>query len=306
MTRIFWCVALWGSILGMYLLSKYAGSQQLSTYIWLFVLSCIGIPSVFGLIVALIGKKLWPQSGWNDKPSLFFLSKSFGWCLVVALIGGVAFSKYYWNYYFFRPDVFSEVLQAKQVSSLARLQQQKNPGPYRHFEIDQRTLPLTMTMEERLSSNIPASRAEIQWLRDGKIKGQVTPMDANTLSEVDRFLDTIQISPLTSNSAHATPQFHGSVVSFTTDKGEDRIYLTLDGVESGNDHYGYYEMLFANVSPLAQPLKQQNFNYDIAGLEGVEWWSLAPLAAIGLFLVAFPLVLMATIKSAVFLQPIRI
>jgi len=66
---------------------------------------------------------------------------------------------------------------------------------------------------------------------------------------------------------------------------ERMIFLGLDGQQVSNDHYPCYEFLYTGTkgSGDIKFKRSQRFFYDVAGIEGVEWYVIWPyLSLIGI------------------------
>ena len=79
--------------------------------------------------------------------------------------------------------------------------------------------------------------------------------------------------------------------------GRRLLFLGLTGGEESNDHHPYYELLFrgqAGASDLSFA-RGQRFFYDVAGMEGFEWYLGWPLLTIPSIIAGF--VVFTTLKA---------
>lgn len=72
-------------------------------------------------------------------------------------------------------------------------------------------------------------------------------------------------------------------------KGNSLIYLNLQGGEVSNDHHPHYEFLFRRGSAGLTYVRGQMYYFDAAGIEGMEWYIVAPF----LTLITLPLAFVA-------------
>lgn len=292
MTRMGWCIGLWSSTLGMVFVSRYPYSWDIWILFSILLLAVVILPIVLSILIGSLLKRRRPDSWWGHRPSLKLISSTAQLCFIVAFVTSIVFSRYYWGYYFFRPDTFSELHDAKQVKSITRIMPllSKEPGtPFNNFKMDPRQINVPNAAEDPLSSATPRWRAERQLLQDNKIRGLVPLTSESVLKRLDLFIDQNRNSFLPHQLITDTP--YGGVVEFTDDMDHTHFYLSLAGGQVANDHFVYYEMLFDDMSVWDMPSKWLRFYYDVAGIEGSEWWVLTPLGFIALFFVFFPMVL---------------
>jgi len=88
-------------------------------------------------------------------------------------------------------------------------------------------------------------------------------------------------------------QLYGVVVEGDDAGGQRRVFVGVQGGQLSNDHYPYYEFLFAWPADGRTPslLFANRFFYDIAGIEGLEWPYLFVVFAVTGILVTVPLAL---------------
>ncbi len=81
-------------------------------------------------------------------------------------------------------------------------------------------------------------------------------------------------------------KLRGILVEATDRDGRRLLFAGVSGGEVSNDHYPYYEFLFAD-EPAGGParlLSFQRFYYDVAGMEGIEWPAFFVILAYLLFI----------------------
>jgi len=74
----------------------------------------------------------------------------------------------------------------------------------------------------------------------------------------------------------------GVAVDAIGKSGGRLVVLGLTGGEVSNDHRPYYEMVFGAPTPNSplEFIRGQRFFYDVAGMEGMEWYSIWLLLAV--------------------------
>jgi hypothetical protein len=73
-----------------------------------------------------------------------------------------------------------------------------------------------------------------------------------------------------SNAKHLA----GVMFEFEDEIGEMLTFVGVTTGEISNDHHAYYEVIFSMPSATDKPrlLSAVRFFYDVAGVEGAEWW----------------------------------
>lgn len=64
----------------------------------------------------------------------------------------------------------------------------------------------------------------------------------------------------------------GLVVTGRSVDGQSLAAIAISGRQVSNDHYPHYEVLLGLEKDGYHPLSQRRFFYDVAGMEGLEWW----------------------------------
>ena len=81
----------------------------------------------------------------------------------------------------------------------------------------------------------------------------------------------------------------GIVIDAVDKSGQRLVFLGLRGMQLSNDHYPYYEMVFSGRSgtPHLSYVRGQRFFFDVAGIEGLEWFAIWLLLAVPGVLIGF-------------------
>jgi hypothetical protein len=68
-------------------------------------------------------------------------------------------------------------------------------------------------------------------------------------------------------------QLRGTAFQLTGEGGTEYLLVAVHGLQVSNDHYPYYEFLFSERGPGdLELLSVHQFFFDIAGMEGFEWY----------------------------------
>jgi hypothetical protein len=84
-------------------------------------------------------------------------------------------------------------------------------------------------------------------------------------------------------------KLRGVVIDARDGEGGRLVFLGVMGWRVSNDHYPYYEMLFKAPKDSGELtfIWGQRFFYDVAGIEGMEWYRIWLPLALGGILVGF-------------------
>jgi hypothetical protein len=224
-----------------------------------------------------------------------------------ALLAAVIVSKQYWGYYLRRPPLDERVAKARQVRSLTLVRMEQDADGKSRFVAhpDLSPTPRDLSLEEA-----------IQW---GRISPYDTPHYRSLVTLADRQLlpgtppaiqsamlasiyDWLEATGLLVSGEPGYPnakRLGGVLLEFQDEMGE---VLTFVGVRTGevsNDHYAYCEFIFSVPRPGDRPrlLSAVRFFYDVAGIEGAEWWVM--------WLVFTALGSAITVPAAVILRALR-
>jgi hypothetical protein len=66
----------------------------------------------------------------------------------------------------------------------------------------------------------------------------------------------------------------GVAIWFEDLEGQSKLLIAARAGQVSNDHYPFYEILFRHGDGRLETLDHQMFYFDIAGVEGMSWWSI--------------------------------
>jgi hypothetical protein len=214
---------------------------------------------------------------------------------MLAFLAAVSFSKAYWGYFFFRPSLLAEFNSLAQVSALVPVETpDATTAPPTLVPCGDSTLAQNLAYAEDSPYDYPAGRLLLA-LRKRHLLPAVF---SSSLSNLPPLLPLAQASGLmaASDPGYESERFlRGMVVDALDPAGARIVLLGLHGGQLSNDHYPYYEMLFtapAGSSNL-KFVRGQRFFFDIAGIEGAEWY----VMGVGFSLLGIPMAFAALIAT---------
>ena len=246
-------------------------------------------PIFGGIIISILLK---------NKNTLENFGKYFFITLLLSTIIGTILNNNYWGYLFKRPTVFSELKNANEFLSLTEFEKEKD----KKTEIKTDT---TLYQNVEISSDYyydiyerPIKAMLSNWKSRGNLHDWERIYKSNKAKlssiEINSIFDTISKSNYLEKPekkySETGNNYTGIIIEFTNSKVDnvsfgglnetrkpnfknDKVYyfVTLKSGQFANDHYKVYEFLiFEN-----KIIKNQNYNYDVAGVEGMEYSNFA-------------------------------
>ena len=212
---------------------------------------------------------------------------------MLAFLAAIGVSKAYWGYFLFRPSLLAEFSNIVRVSALIPV---KTPAasnaPPALVHCDDSTLAQDLVYAEKSPYDFPAGRLLLSLS-----KRQLLPADfSSALFDLPLLLPLAQATGLMAVSDpgyHSETFLRGIVVDAVDPAGKRLVFLGFHGGQVSNDHYPYYEMLFAAPAGSADLkfVRGQRFFFDIAGIEGSEWY----VMGLGFSLLGMPIAFAALI-----------
>ena len=212
--------------------------------------------------------------------------------VVLSLIGSVWITNEYWGFLLGPPGLLDSAKTITDIDHLIPVQTSDCNTPKQcKFVIDPSQSisakydPDDDSLEERLLRYLQAT-GKLPSSFDYHLNGIVnlhSPM----------MQSPIIASPIEGYTNH---NLHGIIMIGRTDSGQQRAFINARGGQVQDDHYPYYEAIFAieQNGKSVQYLDGQRFFFDIAGFEGFEGLSTTLLIFL-LLVVIFGLVPMAII-----------
>jgi hypothetical protein len=204
-------------------------------------------------------------------------------CAVVTLVmiaasfcAAVGISKAYWGYYFARPAVVREVEEVTSVTAVIPVETESDGGgtrkvtPRQNFSVAEclahgRNDPYYCLVERLLLA-----------LDEKKLLPSGHTVDMADLPALFPLIQKTGILARSGKGYEDSDVLGGVVIDAVDKSGRRIVFLGLTGRQVSNDHYPYYEMVFSGSigSPDLSYVRGQHFFYDLAGIEGVEWYGI--------------------------------
>jgi hypothetical protein len=190
--------------------------------------------------------------------------------IVIALsIAAAAFvSHSLWGYAFMRPDIPSVARDATRVKSLIVVSnwRPENTG----------ILQKDGNWQERLSLSkdhpydIPEGRALVAWQESNLLSIELNALPIET---ADQALNAVNsLFPDGSDGYESNAANRSAVVAlFDGGVGKDLLFVAVRGGQYRNDHFAYREFVLKREESGYEILQQSSFQFDVAGIEGIEF-----------------------------------
>ena len=252
------------------------------------------------------------------------LGKFFLPLLIIVSLIGFGFNKSYWGHIIKRPSVFSELKNATEILSITEANKDSDSSD---FKISKDTIQY-YDFDYFLNlyyKNFERPFMQFSALGQGgnlyQYKNIAKNSNLKLLNEELKEIETLILNSGFLVKPDAGYEKYGNalniqIIEFTTSKkrgylisknNEDRtkplfdydkkyLFVTINSGEIENDHYPIYEFLIENNSIV----KKQKYFYDVAGIEGIEYSLLAPIAEIAILILS--LLLFGTYKLIIKLR----
>jgi hypothetical protein len=220
--------------------------------------------------------------------------------VVVAFCVAAGISRAYWGYWLFRPPVLREVRDLAKVTAVVPVKAAAGESASRALIADD---------EFVLGQAVGIGRADPYYcleerlliaVEDRGLLPRQPSADLGALPELFPLIRQTGILAKPDRGYEDADQLRGVVVDGVSQKGKRLVFVGVVGQQLSNDHYPYYELLFAG-EPGAVNLRfvrGQRFFFDVAGIEGLEWYGIWPVLALIGILIGFAVVtVMMAVRS---------
>jgi hypothetical protein len=196
--------------------------------------------------------------------------------ICLAFFVSIAFSKYYWGYFFHRPAVLAELKDVTKVISIIPVTTEQTPmGEYRFVaETD-------CSIADRIAyaQKDPYSNLDERILVYLDEKHLLPEEIATSLGSHTDFYDLLPETGLLAKAQDGYKSaglLRGVIVEARNTSGSQLVFLSATGGQVSNDHYPCYEMVFERHPRSGQLtfIRGQRFFFDVAGIEGLEWFGI--------------------------------
>jgi hypothetical protein len=185
--------------------------------------------------------------------------------LAVSLVLATGFSKWHWDYWFFRPLPHPIALAASQINQMSEI-----PNPTSDGEHAKRN------MDEKISAILKLFSDDPYTFPQGRIPGhwKMAGLDLTTaevpITDLQRVEGMVrQLIPVVAPD-YRNITFKGFVANFETPERKNLMWVGMSSSQVANDHYRYTELVIDRTD--WSVIDQRGFFYDVAGIEGLEWY----------------------------------
>lgn len=126
---------------------------------------------------------------------------------------------------------------------------------------------------------------------DGRLPRDTAQLSASALRKVETAFGSHDVRVRADPGYDGDRILSGVAISGVQADGRRLLALGVRGAQISNDHYPYYELLIDATD--GSVVKHTVFFYDVAGLEGLEWWPIFIGAGAFGFVVSVPVSLFA-------------
>lgn len=211
--------------------------------------------------------------------------------LALAFLASVGLSKMYWGYWFARPPVPREVGDIARVVSVTPV-----------TVSDGASAPaVTVRGDASLTKDLASARHDAYYGLDERVllelerRNLLPPAYATSMPDLPDPLALVRDTGLLVQPGEGYEKeagLRGGVIVDACDRAGGRlVVMGLVGGQVENDHYPYYELVFAG-SPGSTGLAYvggQRFFHDFAGIEGAEWYLVWPVLFLPAVVLGIPL-----------------
>ena len=195
--------------------------------------------------------------------------------LFLAFLGSTIWSKSYWGYYIRRPGLDTRIRKWEKVLTVTPVSTEVGPEDKKVLIVD---------TSRSISDRIEYGRNDRYYCLDarilialedeGKLPDSPAHMNAELLHSLHERLDSSGLLIEGYPGYDEAKVLRGVVIEALGIDKKRYVFVAVKGYEVSNDHRPYYEFLFEadeNTSDL-ELLSHKQFFYDLAGIEGFEWY----------------------------------
>jgi hypothetical protein len=225
-------------------------------------------PFLLAVFVARVGSSSPRALRWT-------LASAFGGSLLLPFLAAITVNHAIWGYFVARPSVDSRIVRAQKVEAISHVDMQpagQEPPGFVGTAVG--------TVDDHIRSDdsegdyyLLSGRVLRDLKASNRLPSPIPPIPSERLNGVYQALLATGRLEAGEPGYSSAEQLDGIVVEAVGRDGRPLLFVGTSGGAVSNDHYPYYEFLFArdtNGRP-AQLLGFQRFYYDVAGIEGIEW-----------------------------------
>jgi hypothetical protein len=233
-----------------------------------------------------------------------------GGLLVVSFIAGVAFSRYYWGYWFTPPSIGPTVRRFAELQSFVKIDAERPSSvlAWRFSSLPAGEIDKGASWHHRSSIHFFWFRLhEALWEARVPAVPEKTPPE-NLLRAIEKHVALSEVLVDGHPGSPLAKRLNGYAAIGRAHSGELLVVLALNGGEMSNDHYPVFDFAYAcdTAGDPCHLIKENVYFEDVAGFEGFRWYRASLLAfflGIGLAGVVFVLWGAAIASRRLFKKP---
>ena len=207
---------------------------------------------------------------------------------VLTLVLALSCSKSYWGYYFSRPELPKPVYNIKKVSDIVPFQIDLKSE--KHFFAADRTETIEDVLRyyKNNSYDNPCYRI-LPFLEGRNLLPEKFTYDLTGFPSISDLLNKTDLPVLSANGYDSQSFMRGLMVKALDSNNQNLLFLGVVAGQLYNDHYPYYEAVFRMTDEMNfYYISGNRFFFDVAGIEGMEWFVLwIVYCLISLLVIAF-------------------
>jgi hypothetical protein len=202
--------------------------------------------------------------------------------LVASFCVAIGFSRVIWGYYCFRPKVPGEMRDIKTVSAVIPVKTVSEGKDHRRMVVRDDYSIADRIVDAKKDAYYCLEERLLLALEARSILPSRPSTNLSGLPELFPLVRGSGILVAPDEGYEDADMLSGIVVDATGRSGQRLVFLGLTGMQLSNDHYPYYELVFSGTggTQALSYIRGQRFFYDVAGIEGAEWYAIWPFLAL--------------------------
>lgn len=195
--------------------------------------------------------------------------------LFFAFLGSTIWSKSYWGYFIRQPGFDKRITKWEKVLTVTPVSTQIESDDSKVFVVNPNYSILGRIEDGRNNRYYSLEARILIALKDsGKLPKSPEYMDAELLRSLHERLDSSGLLIEGYPGYDEAKVLRGVVIEALGIDNKRYVFVAVKGYEVSNDHRPYYEFLFEVDSQTSDLnlLSRKQFFYDLAGIEGCEWY----------------------------------
>jgi hypothetical protein len=212
--------------------------------------------------------------------------------IVAAFFAAIGISRAEWGYFFARPEVLEETDDITAVSAVIPVKTESDRKGHRRI-VAQGDYSIADRLEYGKKDPYYCLAERVLLVLDERRLLPSRPStDLAGLPALFPLVHGTGILAEPTEGYNDSDMLNGVVIDAVGKSGQRLVFLGLTGLQLSNDHYPYYELVFSGTkgSKALAYIRGQRFFFDVAGIEGAEWYLIWPFLALIGVIIGFLLV----------------